>query len=75
MSNDLFGFEPAPSFEQGELMGPSMHVGRKCRTCGAAIVTTESGFESCARGCGKLQIPAGLEQAQIENVALPVWKK
>ena len=72
---DLFNYTPLASYDQAELSGPTMHIGRKCKTCGAPFIKTESGFDSCARGCGKLKIPQGYDQAQIENVRLPVWQK
>lgn len=71
---DLFNYTPPAQFDQLELAGPSLHVGRKCK-CGAAFVTTESGFDSCSRGCGKLEIPKGYTQEQVQNVSIPIWRK
>jgi hypothetical protein len=72
---DLFNYTPPADYSQGELAGPSMHIGRRCKTCRSPMTKTVSGFDSCVLGCGKLKIPADYDQAQIENVTLPVWTR
>lgn len=72
---DLFGYSPPASFEQSELAGPSIHVGRKCGACGSPIINTESGFESCVKGCGKLRIPKDMKPARLDGMEMPYWEK
>lgn len=72
---DLFGYTPPAEYDQHELAGPTLHIGRKCKTCHSPIIKTESGFDSCAKGCGKLEIPKGYAQANVAGLQVPVWTK